>query len=199
MIASPQPSLSPEEYLQMEETSPIKHEYRDGEIYAMAGANDAHVTITGNLFALLRSHVRGSGCRVYIADMKTRLEALNRFYYPDILVTCDPRDQETDTYKRFPKLIVEVLSDSTELFDRGDKFFDYQTLDSLEEYVLINTKRQRVECFRRNAKALWELQFYIPELLPPDQATFQLQSIGFESAIADLYEDVTFAAIEKSS
>lgn len=199
MIASPQPSLSLEEYLQMEEHNPIKHEYRDGEIYAMAGANDAHVTITGNLFALLRSHVRGSGCRVYIADMKARLEQLNRFYYPDILVTCDPRDQETDTYKRFPKLIVEVLSDSTELFDRGDKFADYQTLDSLEEYVLINTKRQRVECFRRNAKGLWELQFYIPELLPPDQATFQLQSIGFESAIADLYEDVTFAAIEKSS
>jgi Uma2 family endonuclease len=199
MIASPQPYLSPEEYLQMEESSPIKHEYRDGEIYAMAGANDAHVTITLNLAALLRSHVRGSGCRVYIADMKARLEQLNRFYYPDILVTCDPRDQETDTYKRFPKLIVEVLSDSTELFDRGDKFADYQTLDSLEEYVLINTKRQRVECCRRNAKGLWELQFYIPALLPPDQASFQLQSIGFESAIADLYEDVTFAAIEKSS
>lgn len=196
MIASPQPSFSAEEYLQMEEHSSIKHEYRDGDIYDMAGANDAHVTITLNLAALLRSHVRGSGCRVYIADMKARLEKLNRFYYPDILVTCDPEDQETDTYKRFPKLIVEVLSDSTEAFDRGDKFADYQTLESLQEYVLINTKRQRVDCFRRNAKGLWELQFYFPAQTTPEQVSFQLQSIGFEGVIADLYEDVTFTTAQ---
>ncbi|MBD2034551.1 Uma2 family endonuclease [Leptolyngbya sp. FACHB-321] len=187
MIASPQPSLSPEAYLQMEENSPVKHEYIDGEAYAMAGASDPHVTIAGNLFALLRSHVRGTGCRVYIADMKARLEALNRFYYPDILVTCDPHDQENTTYKCFPKLIVEVLSDSTEAFDRGDKFADYQTLDSLQEYVLISTKRQRVECFRRNEAGLWVLQSYTA------QQNFRLESINFEGAIADLYEDVTFA------
>ena len=153
MIASPQqPHLTPDEYLHLEAQSPVKHEYIDGQIYAMAGASDPHVTIAGNLFALLRSHVRGSGCRVYISDMKARIEALNRFYYPDVLVTCDPRDLETPTYKRFPTLIVEVLSDSTEAFDRGDKFADYQNLESLREYVLINTKRQRVECFRRNDK-----------------------------------------------
>jgi Uma2 family endonuclease len=163
MIASPQqPYLTPEEYLQIEAQSPIKHEYIDGQIYAMAGASDPHVTIAGNLLPLLRSHVRGSGCRVYISDMKTRIETLNRFYYPDVLVTCDPRDLETSTYKRFPTLIVEVLSDSTEAFDRGDKFVDYQTLESLREYVLINTKRQRVECFRRNDEGLWVLQFYTP-------------------------------------
>jgi Uma2 family endonuclease len=110
----------------------------------MAGASDTHVTIAGNLFALLRSHVRGSGCRVYIADMKVRIEARHRFYYPDVMVTCDPRDQETSIYKRFPKLVVEVLLDLTEAFDRGDKFVDYQALESLEEYVLINTRHQRV-------------------------------------------------------
>ncbi|MEP0885700.1 Uma2 family endonuclease, partial [Trichocoleus sp. ST-U3] len=92
MIASPQqPYLTPEEYLQIEAQSPIKHEYIDGQIYAMAGASDSHVTIALNLATLLRSHVRGSGCRVYISDMKTRIETLNRFYYPDVLVTCDPR------------------------------------------------------------------------------------------------------------
>lgn len=188
MIASPQqPHLTVDQYLQTEEQSPVKHEYIDGQIYAIAGASDPHVIIAGNLFALLRSHVRGSGCRVYISDMKARIEALNRFYYPDVLVTGNPRDLETPIYKRFPTLIVEVLSDSTEAFDRGDKFADYQTLESLREYVLINTKRQRVECFRRNDEGLWVLQFYTLE-----QTTFRLDSIGFEETLAALYEDVVF-------
>ena len=190
MIASPQqPYLTPEAYLQMEEHSPIKHEYIDGYIYAMVGANDAHVTIALNLASILRSHVRGSGCRVYMADMKARIESLNRYFYPDILVTCDPRDQETPLEKRFPRLIVEVLSDSTEAFDRGDKFADYQTLDSLQEYVLITTKRQRVECFRRNEAGLWVLQSYTNQ-----QEPFRLESINFAGAIADLYEDVMFTS-----
>jgi Uma2 family endonuclease len=197
MIASPQqPYLTPEEYLHLEEQSPVKHEYIDGQIYAMAGASDPHVTIALNLATLLRSHVRGSGCRVYISDMKAQIESLNRFYYPDVLVSCDDRDlrfaaalrdRETPTYKRFPTLIVEVLSDSTEAFDRGDKFADYQNLESLREYVLINTKRQRVECFRRNAEGLWVLQFYTPE-----QTSFRLDSIGFEGTLDALYEDVVF-------
>jgi len=188
MIASPQqPDFKPDEYLQMEEESPIKHEYIDGQIYAMAGASDPHVTIALNLATLLRSHVRGSGCRVYISDMKARIESLNRFYYPDVMVTCDPRDQETTTYKRFPTLIVEVLSESTEAFDRGDKFADYQELATLREYVLINTKRRRVECFRRNDEGLWVLRFYTPE-----QTLFQLNSIDFEGTLDALYEDVTF-------
>ena len=188
MIASPQqPQFTPDEYLHLEAQSNVKHEYIDGQIYAMAGASDSHVTIALNLATLLRSHVRGSGCRVYISDMKARIEALNRFYYPDILVTCDPRDLETSTYKQFPTLIVEVLSDSTEAFDRGDKFADYQSLESLREYVLINTKRQRVECCRRSDEGLWVLQFYTPA-----QTSFRLDSIGFEGTLDLLYEDVLF-------
>lgn len=104
----------------MEETSSIKHEYIDGKIYAMAEATDVHVTIALNIASLLRTHLKGSGCRVYIADMKARIESKNRFYYPDVMVTCDERDRETATYKQFPCLIVEVLSDSTEAGDRGD-------------------------------------------------------------------------------
>ncbi|MCC5635412.1 Uma2 family endonuclease [Nostoc sp. CHAB 5844] len=188
MIASPQTNyLSPAEYLQMEETSSIKHEYIDGYIYAMAGASDPHVTVALNLAALLRSHVRGSGCRVYIADMKARIESLNRYYYPDVMVTCDLRDQETPTYKRFPCLIVDVLSDSTEAFDRGDKFADYQVLESLQEYVLINMKRQRIECFRRNNEGLWVLQTYTSQ-----ETSFRLNSINFEGTVTELYEDVVF-------
>lgn len=187
LASSPIPYLTPDEYLQMEEQSPIKHEYINGEVYAMAGANDAHVTITGNLFALLRNHVRGSERRVYISDMKARLEQYDRFYYPDIMVTCDSRDRETTTYKHFPCLIIEVLSDSTEAFDRGDKFADYQKLETLQEYVLINTKKQRVECFRRTQEGLWILQSYTSE-----QPSFQLQSINFEGSMTTLYEDVIF-------
>lgn len=188
MIASPEIYITPEEYLALEEKSPVKYEYIDGYIYAMAGALDPHVTIALNLASLVRNHVRGSGCRVYISDMKARIESLNRFYYPDVMVTCDQRDQETAGYKRFPCLIVEVLSDSTEGFDRGDKFADYQILETLQEYVLINTKKSRVECFRRNDQGLWVLQSYGGE-----QASFQFHSINFEGTMTELYEDVNFS------
>ncbi|MDY6938261.1 MAG: Uma2 family endonuclease [Cyanobacteriota bacterium] len=183
--------LSPEEYLQLETHSRTKHEYFDGDIFAMAGATDAHVTIAGNLFADLRSHLRGSGCRVFISDMKVRIEARNRFFYPDILVTGDLRDAETDTYKRFPKLIVEVLSKSTESFDRGDKFHDYQTLKSLQEYILINTQHHRVEIFRRHADRLWLFQTY------DDGGNFDLKSVNYTGTFEMLYEDVSLESIER--
>jgi Uma2 family endonuclease len=193
MIASPDFTyLTADQYLQQEEHSLEKHEYRDGEVYAiagamaMAGATDEHVTIAGNLFADLRQFLRGSGCRVYITDMKARIESINRFFYPDVMVTCDPRDQETAAYKRFPKLIVEVLSDSTEAYDRGDKFADYRQLESLEEYVLISVKRQRVDCFRRGQNGLWTLHAYGEQ---PTDRTFTLESIGFTGEFAMLYED----------
>lgn len=190
MIVSPHYTyLTPEEYLKLEEQSDIKHEYINGYVYAMAGASDAQVTLAGNLFALLRNHIRGSGCRVYIADMKARIESKNRYYYPDVMVTCDRRDRELPNHKQFPCLIVEVLSHSTEAFDRGDKFIDYQQLESLQEYVLINTKGQRVECFRRNDEGFWVLQYYT-------SATFQLRSINFEETIEALYEEVEFGAIK---
>ncbi|MEM6436215.1 MAG: Uma2 family endonuclease [Cyanobacteria bacterium P01_D01_bin.115] len=184
MVALSEPHLPPDAYLQLEAESTVKHEYMDGDVYAMAGASDVHVTISLNIATLLRSHMRGTGCRVYIADMKARIEACNCFYYPDVMVTGDDRDRETATYKRFPKLIVEVLSDSTEAFDRGDKFINYQTLDTLEEYVIVNTRHQRVECFRRTPDNLWLLQTYTPE---SDQ--FELKSLGFADEILALYED----------
>ena len=188
MVASSQQSyLTPEEYLQLEETNTTKHEYIDGEIYAMAGATDTHVTIAGNIFALLLAHLRGSGCRVYISDMKVRIESKNRFFYPDVMVTCEEKDRENTTYKKFPRLIIEVLSDSTEAFDRGDKFADYQSLETLQEYVLVNSKKVRIECFRRTDDGCWMLQFYTPE-----NKTFKLQSIDFEGSITDIYEEVNF-------
>ncbi len=185
MIANPGNNrLSPEEYLTQEEASPIKHEYIDGQVYAMAGASDAHVTIAGNLFALLRNHVRGSGCRVYMSDMKACIETENIYYYPDVMVTCDARDQEFANYKKYPCLIVEVLSPTTEAFDRGDKFFDYQRLGTLQEYVLIRQNSQRVDCFRCNQEGIWTLQFY------PPGSEIHLKSIDFRTNIDALSEDV---------
>jgi Uma2 family endonuclease len=182
--------LTPEAYLQLEEKSDIKHEYIDGQVYAMAGTTDTHNTIGLNLALLIRNHLRGSECRVYFADVKAKVEKRNRFYYPDIMITCDPKDRETPTYKCFPKLIIEVISNSTEAFDRGDKFNDYQTLDSLEEYVLVNSKHQRFETFRRNEQGLWVLQTYTPT----DQ-NFDLKSINLTASFTDLYQDVELEAI----
>ena len=181
-------NLTPEEYLQFEEKSPIKHEYIDGQVYAMAGTTDTHNIIGLNFTFIIRNHLRGSNCRVYFTDLKVRLEKRNHFYYPDIIVTCDDRDRETATYKRFPKLIIEVLSDSTEAFDRGDKFNDYQTLESLQEYVLVNSKHQRVETFRRGEQGLWILQTY-------QQESFSLQSINLTASFRDLYEDITLETV----
>ena len=189
MVASPQNSyLTTEEYLQLETASDIKHEYFDGEIFAMAGATDTHVTIALNMAILLRNHLRGSGCRVYISDMKVRIEAKNRFFYPDVMVTCETKDRENTIYKEFPLLVIEVLSDSTEAFDRGDKFADYQSLPSLQEYVLINTKKARIECFRRTDDGLWLLQFY--EL---DKINFELTSVDFSGKIEEVYQEVDFS------
>ena len=177
--------LSTEEYLAAEQDSPIKHEYIQGQVYAMAGASDAHVTVAGNLFALLRNHLRGTGCRVYMADMKAQIDSANVFYYPDVMVTCDARDKNFTYFKRCPCLIVEVLSPTTEAFDRGNKFADYRRLESLQEYVLINPETMSVECFRRNSEGLWVLYPY------GEGEEVHLASVNFSCPIANLYEDVS--------
>ena len=176
--------ISPEEYLEREKVSQVKHEYIDGEVYAMAGASDAHVTITMNLSMLLRNHLRGSGCRVYMADMKAQIQAINRYYYPDVMVTCDTQDRELEYFKSSPCLIVEVLSGSTEAFDRGKKFTDYRHLKSLQEYVLISQDTMSVECFRRNEEGRWVLYPY------EKGEEVHLASVDFRCAIATIYEDV---------
>ncbi|NJM78076.1 MAG: Uma2 family endonuclease [Acaryochloridaceae cyanobacterium RU_4_10] len=176
--------ISPEEYLEGEKSSPVKHEYIQGQVYAMAGANDAHNLITGSFYSLLRNHLRGKGCLPYTGDMKAQIDVRDIYYYPDILVICDPRDRSSEYSKRYPCLIVEVLSDSTEAFDRGNKFSDYRHLETLQEYVLVKQDRQSVDCFRRNEQGRWELYAFVEG----DEVV--LKSIDFSCAIASLYEDV---------
>ena len=177
--------FTPEDYLEIERFSTIKHEYLQGQIVAMAGASKAHVIVTGNLSALLVNHLRGTGCIPYAADMKVRLPALNLFYYPDLAVTCDDRDLRSDEdFILHPKLIIEVLSDSTEAFDRGDKFADYKSNSAFEEYVLIHQKQILVERFQRKSDNLW-----IPQVYRAGD-TVEFASIGFACAIAALYENI---------
>lgn len=188
-LACPKTAFTAEDYLAWEERSPRKHEYLAGEVFAMAGASDAHVTITGNLFALLRAHVRGSPCRVYMADMKLRVEAADAFFYPDLLVTCAAADHAAPQFKCQPTVVVEVLSAGTAAFDRGQKFALYRQLSSLREYVLIEQDRMSVECFRRDEQDRWVLQAYGPD------ETVELSSLDFNTAIEALYEDVALPAV----
>ncbi|MBK1986838.1 Uma2 family endonuclease [Sphaerospermopsis aphanizomenoides BCCUSP55] len=194
MIASSSYSyISPEEYLHEEETSPVKHEYRQGLVYAMAGASNTHVIIAGNMFAMLRNHLRGSGCQAYISDTKVQIESLNTYYYPDVIVSCDERDKTFSNFLCYPCLIVEVLSSTTEGFDRGDKFADYRNIESLQEYVLVSQNRMNIEIFRRNPEGQWVLYPY------KQGNNIHLASVDFNCAVIDVYEDVIFESSQTIS
>jgi Uma2 family endonuclease len=178
--------LTPEDYLELERISPIKHEYLQGQMVAMAGVSKAHVIITGNLSAQLVNHLRGKGCIAYATDMKIRLPALNQFYYPDLAVTCDQLDLSSDQdFILHPKLVIEVLSDSTEAFDRDEKFSNYKTITELEEYVLVDQKQILVEQFLHKSDNLWLPQIYRAG------DTIRFTSIDFTCPIAALYENIS--------
>ena len=143
--------ISPEEYLDIERQSKIRHEYRRGLVYAMVGGTDNHDRIALNLLTIINLELRDSNCRFHSGNVKFNYRD-ELYYYPDAFVTCDLRDRHDRYIKRYPKLIVEVLSSSTEAFDRGDKFDDYRNMESLEEYVLISQQHQQVECRRCTAE-----------------------------------------------
>ncbi len=177
--------ISPEEYLEGERVSPIKHEYRRGHVYAMTGAKKPHIVISVNLASLLNNHLRESSCLVLSSDIKVQLEEANCYYYPDVAVTCDERDtSSTEDFILYPSLIIEVLSPSTASFDRGDKFVDYQTASSLQEYVLITQSEIKIECFRLNAEGNWVSQTY------REGDTVEFVSANFSCAISEIYQKV---------
>jgi len=136
-----------EAFLAWEETQELRHEFVDGHIYAMVGARRIHVEVTGNCFALLKSALRGTPCRPYMLDLKLRLA--EDIYYPDILVTCHPEDLSADRFVQRPRVIIEVLSESTASYDRGRKFAAYRRIAELEEYVLIDPELCTIETYRR--------------------------------------------------
>lgn len=176
--------ISPEDYLEGEQVSPIKHEYRRGQVYAMVGAKKPHIVIASNLITLLGNHLNDSPCLVLTSDIKVRLEEADCYYYPDVAVTCDDRDtNSTDDFIFYPSLIIEVLSPSTAAFDRGEKFADYQASPSLREYVLINQSQMSVECFRLSAGSGISQSYGIGEKV-------NFASIDFSCDIAAIYRKV---------
>lgn len=184
-MSAPQAKLfTAEQYLAWEEKQPCKNEYLDGEIIAMAGGSDRHVTTVGNVFAILRNHLRGGPCRAYCADMKLHVATANAFFYPDVLVTCDERDQNSAYYKSHPSLLVEVLSPSTAAYDRGGKFACYRQLPSLEEYLLIDPASFSADLFRHDGDGHW--------MLYPCAGTEQvaLRSVSLSLPLAAIFEDV---------
>ncbi|ANV83321.1 hypothetical protein AWQ21_02360 [Picosynechococcus sp. PCC 7003] len=178
--------LSPEKYLEFEKHSEIKHEYIDGEIYAMAGASNVHNKINTNLLVALSLKLRGSSCQPYSSDMKVRVQGGRRFFYPDLLVSCNPEIDDLTAYAMdHPRLIIEILSESTEGFDRGDKFKFYRTISSLQEYILVSTTHYSVDCFRRSEGKLWILESYQGR-----DAILKLQSLDLEIPLAEIYATV---------
>jgi len=177
--------FTPEEYLEFERQSQYKHEYQRGLVYAMAGTKRFHAQITGNLYILLANHLANSPCSAYVADIKVRIETANCYYYPDVVATCDKQDLEGNKdFISSPKLIIEVLSKSTERFDRTEKFLDYQQLPSLEEYILVSQDKVQVECHRKQASGEWISQCYSAG------DTVEIKSVDFQCSIEEIYRKV---------
>ncbi len=185
MVAEPDRlMMSVEDYLTLDRTSvEARYEYIDGYVYMLAGVTADHSSISINLTSLLHSLLRSSHCRVYNSDLKVRLSQ-KRYVYPDASVSCDQRDRGSSDTVQFPRLIVEVLSSSTEAYDRGRKFAYYRACPTIQEYVLIDTQRQAVEVYRRQSDTLWTLHPFGPG----DQV--DLASLSLNFPIAALYEDV---------
>ena len=175
--------ISVDEYLSGETVSEIRHEYIAGDVYAMVGGSEAHNLISLNVASLLHQHLKGKGCRVFMSDMKTQIKTQSQetYYYPDIQVSCHAKDT-AKFFKSHPNLIIEVLSDSTERFDRAEKFSDYRKLESLQEYILIAQDCQRVEVYRKTKN--WDLSLY------KANDCFYLDSINLELDLTSIYENI---------
>ena len=179
--------LTPEEYLFFERQADHKHEYVAGEIFALAGASERHNLIVGNVFAGLHAQFRQRPCKVYASDMRVKVQATGLYTYPDVVVLCHEArfaDDQQDTLLN-PMLIVEVLSESTEGYDRGKKFAHYRKLESLQEYVLIAQDTYRIERYRRQPDKQWLLSEF-----DHVQDTIHLPSIDCHLTVAEVYDKV---------
>lgn len=182
------------EYLALERAAETKHEFIDGRIVAMAGASERHVLIVGNLGAALGSRVRERGCRTYPTDLRVQISASGRYVYPDLTVVCgtpELEDEQFDTLLN-PTLIVEVLSPSTEAYDRGDKFTHYRTLPSLQEYVMVAQDKVQMERYVRQGDD-WLLTVF----RDPDGSVALLGG-ACEIPLAEIYAFVEFPAPDAS-
>ena len=177
--------VSPEDYLRLEAQSPVRHEYVAGGIYAMTGASLRHNIIALNLASALRAHLKASPCRVFMEGVKLHVARDNAYYYPDVIVSCDPRLQSITGDSMAidqPTVLVEVLSASTEGIDRREKFVAYRKLASLKEYLLIEQERMVIELFRRQGDVGWEHCVFSAG----DELS--LVSLEFQCPLGEVYE-----------
>jgi Uma2 family endonuclease len=179
--------ISPDEYLEGERLSEIRHEYVDGCVYAMAGASDDHNRIAGNIFAELSNQLRGTGCEAFIHDMKVKVSpGSNIFYYPDIIVVCDPSDN-AKYFRERPSVIFEVLSPETQRADRREKLLAYAEIPTLKSYVLLEQERIATTVLRRRSTG-WET-----ETIEGPNAVLTFPEINVQIDLGRIYERTAVA------
>jgi len=188
-LRKPKSYLSVSDYLTWEKESPVRHEYVDGQVYAMAGASDRHNRIAGNLYSRLIDRMGEGPCEPFMSDMKVKVDPV-LYYYPDVVVTCDPPGG--DPYLRTqPRLIVEVLSPTTERIDRHEKLLAYRNVSTLQEYALVSQDEMRIELHRRQDDGQWAL-----EIFTQPEESFTLTSVDLRLTVGDVYRHVRLPEAE---
>ncbi|MFZ4556667.1 MAG: Uma2 family endonuclease [Pseudanabaena sp.] len=179
------PKLTPKEYFDWEEKQLNKHEYIEGEVYAMSGGSRNHSLIAVRFSTLFSNHLTGSACEVGNSDLRVKIVRTNNYTYPDVSVTCDDRDKTTTQYITYPSLIVEVLSPSTEAYDRGGKFRLYANNPVLQDYLLVSSTSIEIDLYHKKDNGEWVITNY------KDGDTIELKSINLSFAIAQIYQGLT--------
>lgn len=189
MVALPEPYFSKSEYVTLENAAQYRSEYLDGQIYAMAGGSPRHAEIGGNAYAALHNTLRGKPCRPFNSDLRVEIRANGMTFYPDVSVACPPLEYSPDDAYALtnPVVLIEVLSPSTEKFDRGDKWAHYQLIPSLRDYVLISGDKMRVEHYARRDDDSWLLRVY-----QQSEEAVQLEAVDCRLKLEDVYERVVF-------
>jgi Uma2 family endonuclease len=184
-LAKLKTKISIEDYLEGEKISEIKHEFINGEVYAMAGASEKHHRICANLFIKLDSHLESSSCNAFITDMKLKTDEAT-FYYPDVFVSCD-KHPESEFYREEPILIIEVVSPSTRQTDRREKLRAYQQIPSVHEYAIVEQDKILVEIHRRQPNGSWITYFF-----NDNDEEFTFESVDLTLKLDEVYRRVNF-------
>jgi Uma2 family endonuclease len=182
MNAAAKPKQSLEAFLAWENAQETRNEFVNGEVFAMVGVRREHGVVSTNLVAALRTHLKGSACQVFSEALK--LQVFKNIFYPDIFVTCSPKDLRTEMIFTEPKLIVEVQSESTSAYDRGVKFANYRAITTLEEYVIVEPQTKRVEVFRKLPDGVFGLYDY------SEAQTVEFKCLGFTMLRVDVFDGV---------
>jgi Uma2 family endonuclease len=192
MLSPKKDKITPKEYLASERKAEVKSEFFDGETFAMAGASREHNQIAGNIVRVLGNQFLEKPCSVYSSDMKVKMEEIQKYTYPDVVVSCDQEEYENENNDVLlnPVAIFEILSDATEAYDRGEKFAHYQLLDSLAEYILVSQYFFRIEKFQRRDDNAW-----IYSAFQEMDDIVKLESVSCELPVSEIYRKVNLSKI----